>query len=153
MLNIQLKFFRKNENIWSRFLALAMRLFLQINIGEWKKDNYVKPLLSFASSLADDVIGTDVDNRSEGHIIDLVKKLIAQSTQAFLYVCVTEQQPLNHLLSLINYIFQHKDKIHLVVFTGEHATAEKLFRALNEKFIKNSEDDLIRKMIKQFVRG
>jgi hypothetical protein len=153
MLNIQLKFFPKNENIWSRFLALAMRLFLQINIGDWKKDNYVKPLLSFASSLADDVIGTDVDNRSEGHIIDLVKKLIAQSTQAFLYVCVTEQQPLNHLLSLVNYIFQHKDKIHLVVFTGEHATAEKLFRALNEKFIKNSEDDLIRKMIKQFVRG
>jgi hypothetical protein len=84
MLNIQLKFFPKNENIWSRFLALAMRLFLQINIGEWKKDDYVKPLLSFASSLADDVIGTDVDNRSEGHIIDLVKKLIAQSPQAYL---------------------------------------------------------------------
>lgn len=131
-----------------------MRLFLQINIGNWQEDGYAKPLLSFASSLADDVIGTDVDNQSDGHVIDLVKKLIAQSQQTFLYVCVTsKEQPLNHVLSLINYIFQHKDKIHLVVFSGEHSSAEKLCRALNDKFIKNNQEELIRKMIKQFAKG
>jgi hypothetical protein len=130
-----------------------MRLFLQVNIGEWKEAGYVKPMLSFASSLADDVIGTDVDNQSEGHVIDLVKKLVAQSQQTFLYVCATQDQPLNHILSLINYIFQHKEKIHLVVFSGEHITAEKLFRSLNDKFVKNSEEDMIRKMIKLFAKG
>jgi hypothetical protein len=131
-----------------------MRLFLQITIGKWQEDGYAKPLLSFASSLADDVIGTDVDNQSEGHVVDLVKKLIAQSQQTFLYVCVThEEQPLNHVLSLINYMFQHKDKIHLVVFSGKHASAEKLCRALNDKFIKNDQEELIRKMIKQFAKG
>lgn len=130
-----------------------MRLFLQINIGEWKEEGYVKPLLSFASSLADDVIGTDVDNQSEAHVIELVKKLVAQSQQTFLYVCVADEQPLNHLLSLINYIFQYKDKIHLVVFSGNHVTAEKLFRSLNDKFVKNNEEDVIKKMIKLFARG
>ena len=130
-----------------------MRLFLQVNIGEWRDQGYVKPLLSFASSLADDVIGTDVDNQSEGHVIELVKKLVSQSQQTFLYVCATHQQPLNNILSLINYIFQHKDRIHLVVFSGEHIAAEKLFRSLNDRFVKNSEEDIIRKMIKQFARG
>ncbi len=130
-----------------------MRLFLQVNIGDWQGQGYVKPLLSFASSLADDVIGTDVDNQSDGHVIELVKKLVAQSQQTFLYICATQEQPLNHVLSLINYIFQHKDKIHFVVFSGEHATAEKLFRALNDKFVKNAEEELIRKMIKLFAKG
>lgn len=129
-----------------------MRLFLQINIGEWRDQGYLKPMLSFASSLADDVIGTDVDTLSDAHVVDLVKKLITQSQHTFLLVCAEQSdQPLNHVLSLLNHLFECQDKIHLAVFSGEHAMAEKMLRTLEGKFVKNSETDLIRKMIKQFA--
>jgi hypothetical protein len=131
-----------------------MRLFLQINIGEWQEQGYFKPMLSFASSLADDVIGTDVDTASEAHVVDLVKKLISQSQQTFLLVCAQQRdQPLNNVLSLFNHLFDCQEKIHLAVFSGEHTAAEKLLRTLEGKFVKNSEGELIRKMIKQFVLG
>lgn len=131
-----------------------MRLFLQINIGDWRGQEYVKPMLSFASSLADDVIGTDIDNHSDGHVVDLVKKLIAQSRQIFVLVYSDDpRQPLNGVLSLVNELFNHKSKIHLAVLAGEHSTMEKLLSTMDEKFVKNTEDELIRKMIKQFVRG
>lgn len=131
-----------------------MRLFLQINIGEWRDWQYASPMLSFASSLADDVIGTDVDNTSEPHVVDLVKQLVSQSQQTFLLVCAEgRDQPLNNVLSLFNHLFDCQEKIHLAVFSGEHATAEKLLRTLDEKFVKNNEDELIRKMVKQFARG
>lgn len=131
-----------------------MRLFLQINIGDWHEQSYSKPMLSLASSLADDVVGTDVDNTSEAHVVDLVKKLVSQSQQTFLLVCAEgPDQPLNHVLSLFNHLFDCQEKIHLAVFSGEHSRAEKLLRTLDEKFVKNNEEDLIRKMVKQFARG
>lgn len=131
-----------------------MRLFLQINIGEWEDRSYDNPWLSLASSLADDVIGTDVDNQSEMHVVELVKKLMAESEAIFLMVNSTaSNQPLNHILTLINQLFDCQEKLHLAVLCGEHAAAEKLLRTLEERFVKNNEDDLIRKMIKQFARG
>ena len=131
-----------------------MRLFLQINIGHWKDEDYLKPMLSFASSLADDLVGTDVDSESEQEVIDLVKKLIGQAQQIFLLAYVSDPgQPLKGVLSLVNDLFSNKEKIHLAVLSGEHVTLEKLLRVLDEKFVKNNEDALIRKMIKQFARG
>ena len=133
---------------------MTVRLFLQINIGDWKEKGYVKPMLSFASSLADDVIGTDVDNQSEQHVVDLVKRLVKQSQQIFLLAYSSDSgQPLNSILSLVNELFSNKDKIHLAVLSGEHNTLEKLLGTMDEKFIKNDEDELIKKMIKQFARG
>ncbi|HLT72804.1 MAG TPA: hypothetical protein VKZ75_09140 [Cyclobacteriaceae bacterium] len=131
-----------------------MRLFLQINIGDWQDQEYLSPMLSFASSLADDVIGTDVDNTSEAHVVELVKQLVSQSQQTFLLVCAEgRDQPLNHVLSLFNHLFDYQERIHLAVFAGEHTAAEKLLRTLDERFVKNNEDELIRKMVKQFARG
>jgi len=131
-----------------------MRLFLQINIGDWKEKGYIKPMLSFASSLADDVIGTDVDNQSEQHVVDLVQKLVKQSQRIFLLAYASDStQPLNGILSLVNELFSNKDKIHLAVLSGEHNTFEKLLATMEEKFVKNDEEELIRKMIKQFARG
>ncbi|MDV3309410.1 MAG: hypothetical protein LOY03_11405 [Cyclobacteriaceae bacterium] len=131
-----------------------MRLFLQINIGDWQDQGYARPMLHLASSLADDVIGTDVDTLSEPHVVDLVKKLVSQSQHTFLLVYARNpDQPLNNVLSLFSHLFDCQDKIHLAVFAGEHATAEKLLRTLDEKFVKNDEDELIRKMVKQFARG
>ncbi|HLT82198.1 MAG TPA: hypothetical protein VKZ86_14320 [Cyclobacteriaceae bacterium] len=131
-----------------------MRLFLQINICDWQDQGYERPMLHLASSLADDVVGTDVDTLSEPHVVDLVKKLVSQSQHTFLLVYARNpDQPLNHVLSLFSHLFDCQDKIHLAVFAGEHATAEKLLRTLDEKFVKNDEDELIRKMVKQFARG
>jgi hypothetical protein len=131
-----------------------MRLFLQVNICDWQDQGYERPMLHLASSLADDVIGTDVDTLSEPHIVDVVKKLVSQSQHTFLLVYARKpDQPLNHVLSLFNHLFACQDKIHLAVFAGEHAIAEKLLRTLDEKFVKNDEDELIRKMVKQFARG
>ena len=131
-----------------------MRLFLQINIGEWQDHGYSNPMLTLASSLADDVIGTDVDTLSDAHVVDLVKKLVSQSQKTFLLVSARQRDlPLNHVLSLLNYLFECQDKIHLAVISGEHPIAEKLLRTLDAKFVKNSEDELIRKMVKQFARG
>lgn len=131
-----------------------MRLFLQINVGDWQEDGYTKPMLSFASSLADDLVGADVDNQSEQQVVDVVRTLIEQSQQIFLLAYAAHSDlPLKGVLSLINDLFSNKDKIHLAVLSGEHNTLEKLLRVLDEKFIKNNEDDLIRKMIKQFARG
>lgn len=131
-----------------------MRLFLQVNIGDWHDQGYSRPMLNLASSLADDVIGTDVDNSSEAHVVDIVKNLVSQSQQTFLLVCADgSDQPLNNVLSLFNHLFDCQDKIHLAVFSGEHTTAEKLLRTLDDRFVKNSEDELIRKMVKQFARG
>jgi len=111
-------------------------------------------MLTLASSLADDVIGTDVDTLSDAHVVDLVKKLVNQSQKTFLLVSARQRDlPLNHVLSLLNHLFECQDKIHLAVISGEHPIAEKLLRTLDAKFVKNSEDELIRKMVKQFARG
>ena len=132
-----------------------MRLFLQINIGDWKEQGYVKPMLSFASSQADDIIGTDLDNESDADVVELIKKLIEQSQGIFLLVYShhNPQLPLNRILSLINELFNHRQKIHLAVLSGEHTALEKLLNILEDKFIKNSSDELIRKMIKQYALG
>lgn len=111
-------------------------------------------MLSFASSLADDVLGTDLDDQSDPYVVNLVKQLLDQCDQAFILVyALTENQPLDNVLSLVNHVLNNDDKVHLAVLSGEHETLERLLMPLEEKFIRNSDDDLIRKMIRHFVRG
>lgn len=129
-----------------------MRLFVQVNIGHWQEENYEKPLLSFASSLSDDVLGTDLDNQSDPYVINLVKQLLDQSQQTFLFIQIAnENQPLDSLLSLINHLFNLEDKIHLIVLSGKHAALERMLGSFEKKLVKNSDDDMTRKMIRQFV--
>ena len=83
--------------------------------------------------------GTSQDDAMKKYV-DLVKKLVTQSQHTFLLVYARKpDQPLNHVLSLLSHIFECQEKIHLAVFAGEHATAEKLLRTLDEKFVKNDE--------------
>lgn len=139
-------------NASNTFLALAMRLFVQVNIGQWQEHGYQKPLLAFASSLADDVMGTDLDNQSDPYVVNLVKQLVDQSQQTFLYFHVANaNQPLDSILSFINHMFTVEDKIHLVVLSGSHAGLERMLHSFEDRFVKNSDDALIKKMILQFV--
>jgi hypothetical protein len=129
-----------------------MRLFVQVNIGHWQEELYEKPLLSFASSLSDDVLGTDVDNQSDPYIINLVKQLLDQSQRSFLFIQIAnENQPLDSLLSLINHLFNLEEKIHLIVLSGKHTALERMLSSFDKKLVKNSDEDMTRKMIRQFV--
>ncbi len=129
-----------------------MRLFVQVNIGHWQEEQYEKPLLNFASSLSDDVLGTDLDNQSDPYIINLVKQLLDQSQQSFLFIEVAnENQPLDSLLSLVNHLFSMEEKIHLIVLSGKHTTLERMLGTFEDKFVKSSDDVVTKKMIRQFV--
>jgi hypothetical protein len=129
-----------------------LRLFLQINIGDWKDTGYENPLLSFASSLADDIVGTDLDCQSEAYIADLVTKLIVEADKIFVFVMASNASlPLGGVLSVFNHLVKSKDKVHLALLAGEHAMAERMLTPFQENFKKQNDDVLIRKLIKQFA--
>jgi hypothetical protein len=129
-----------------------LRLFLQINIVEWKETGYTSPLLSFASSLADDIVGTDLDCQSEPYIAELVTKLIAESEKVFVLINANnEALPLGAALKVLNHLIKAKEKVHLALLSGEHEIAEKMLRPFEENFKKQNDDALIRKLIKQFA--
>lgn len=128
-----------------------MKLFLQANIRDWKDESYDKPLLSYASSLADDIIGTDLDHTSDPYIVDLVLKLVDQSQDVFLLISAQQDLPLGAVNTLLNALLQKKEKIHTAVLTGEHPMAEKLLGVFGEKFFRETETDEIKKRIRVFA--
>ena len=129
-----------------------MRLFLQINITDWKETGYAKPLLAFASSLADDIVGTDLDCQSESYIANLVIKLIQDAEQIFLLVVADpSSSSLGGSLPAFHQLIKAKEKIHLAVLSGEHAIAEKMLIPFQENFKKQNDEELIKKLIKQFA--
>jgi hypothetical protein len=129
-----------------------LRLFLQINISDWKEAGYSNPLLSFASSLADDIVGTDLDCQSEPIIADLVTRLIAEADRVFVLVVADDADiPLGSALKVLNHLLKVKEKIHLALLSGQHDTAEKMLKPLQVNFKKQDDEGLIRKLIKQFA--
>lgn len=129
-----------------------MRLFLQINIIDWKESGYSKPLLSFASSLADDIVGTDLDCQSEAFIAELVVKLVQEADQIFVLVMADDSSlSLGGTLPVLNQLLKVKEKVHMAVLSGEHERVQKMLSPFQENFKKQSDDALIRKLIKQFA--
>lgn len=129
-----------------------MRLFLQINIIDWKESGYSKPLLSFASSLADDIVGTDLDCQSEAFIAELVVKLVQEADQIFVLVMADDSSlSLGGTLPVLNQLLKAKEKVHMAVLSGEHERVQKMLSPFQENFKKQSDDALIRKLIKQFA--
>jgi len=129
-----------------------LRLFLQINIVDWKETDYSNPLLSFASSLADDIVGTDLDCQSDAYVAALVTKLIGDAEKVFVVVKADHATlPLGGALTVLNHLIKVKDKVHLALLSGEHAMAEKMLTPFQENFKKQNDDALIRKLIKQFA--
>lgn len=130
-----------------------MRLFLQINISnDWKDSGYIKPYLSFASSLADDIVGTDLDSQSDAYIAELVSKLINEADKIFVFVqCDNPILPLGTALMVFNHLLKLKDKVHLALLAGENIMAEKVLGTFQDNFKKQDDEEVIKKLIKQFA--
>jgi len=129
-----------------------MRLFLQINICDWKDLGYQTPLTGYASSLSDDIIGTDLDYQSEPYVADLVLKLATQAEVIFLYVVAANNAlPLGASLTVFNQLLRSREKIQKVILSGEHSMADKMLRPLQDKFINANDEETIRTLIQHFA--
>jgi hypothetical protein len=129
-----------------------MKLFLQIELIPWREAGYQKPLLNYASSLADDVIGAELDNQSDGSIADLVIRLNDQAESVFVFIQAKPEEPLGVTLKLIQHLLREEEKIYKIVLSGNHITLERLFHSLNEKFIKENDSDKIKSAIQSFAQ-
>ncbi len=128
-----------------------MKLFLQIELVQWKEAGYQKPLLNFASSLSDDVIGTELDNQSDHAIAELVIRLCDQVDSIFVMIHTRPDEPLNVTLKLINHLLRLENKLYKVVLAGHHLTLERMLTPLNEKFLLESEPESIKPVIREFA--
>ena len=130
-----------------------MRLFLQLNILDWKEQTYEKPLLGYASSLADDLIGTDIDSQSDAHIAELVIKLSAQAESIFLLVIASADCPLGTALPIFNSLLKTRQKVDRAVLWGTHEMAAKMLSPFSKKFSREDNEEKIKLMIRDFAQG
>jgi hypothetical protein len=129
-----------------------MKLFLQIELVQWREAGYQKPLLNYASSLSDDLIGAELDNQSDGSIADLVIRLSDQAKSIFIFIQAQPEEPLGVTLKLIQHLLRKEEKIYKIVLSGNHFTLERLLNSLNEKFIKEIEPEKIKRAIQSFAQ-
>lgn len=134
------------------FAAYSMKLFLQIELIPWHEAGYQKPLLNYASGLSDDLIGTELDNQSDGSIADLVIRLCDQVEAVFLLIHAQPEEPLGVTLRLIQLLLRKEEKVYKVVLTGSHISLERLLNPLNEKFVKENESEKIKLAIRSFAQ-
>lgn len=128
-----------------------MKLFLQLELRPWQDTGYEKPLLSFASSLSSDVIGAEIDNRSESSIVDVVIKLCNQANKIFILIQAQPDESIGSTLKLLNHLLRNGHQVHMVVLAGNHEKAEKMLSTLDRRFKKEDDQDKIRILIKDFA--
>jgi len=130
-----------------------VKLFIQVEIGHWQESGYDKPWLHFASSLSSDIMGTDLDNQSETRVADLVLNLIDQSDKVFLLIQAHQPHlPLGAASKVFHYSLQHPERIGWVVLSGDHEEAERIAGAFATKFIKESREEKIKSLIREFAQ-
>jgi hypothetical protein len=130
-----------------------VKLFIQLEIGHWRESGYDTPWLHFASSLSSDMVGTDLDNQSEAVVADLVLNLIDQSDQVFLLIQAHQPHlPLGAASKVFHHSLQHQERIRRVVLSGEHEEAEQIAGHFAAKFIKESSEEKIKDLIKDFAQ-
>jgi metal-responsive CopG/Arc/MetJ family transcriptional regulator len=128
-----------------------MKLFLHLELRPWQNSGYEKPLLSFASSLSSDVIGTEIDNQSEGSIVDVVIKLCNQVNQIFILIQAQPEESIGSTLKLLNHLLRNEQQIHTIVLSGNHDQVEKLLQTLDQRFKKEDDQEKIKEWIKDFA--
>ncbi len=128
-----------------------MKLFLHLELRPWQNSGYEKPFLSFASSLSSDVIGTEIDNQSEGSIVDVATKLCSQMSQIFILIQAQPEESIGSTLKLLNYLLRNEQQVHTIVLSGNHEQAEKLLRTLDQRFKKEDDQEKIKEWIKDFA--
>lgn len=133
------------------FVLTAMKLFLHLELRPWQDTGYEKPLLSFASSLSSDVIGAEIDNQSDGSIVDVVIRLCSQVNKIFVLIQAQPNEPLGSPLKLLNHLLRNEHQIHTIVLAGNHQQAEKLLGTLELRFKKVNDEGKLKEMIKDFA--
>ena len=128
-----------------------MKLFLQLELRKWQDSGYQKPLLAYASSLSSDLIVAEIDNQSDSSVVDIVSRLCDQVTSIFVFIQAAPAEPFGSTLKLLNNLLRTNQKIHSVVLSGDHEQVEKLFKHLQNRFIKESEAGKIKILIKEFA--
>lgn len=128
-----------------------LKLFLHIELRPWQQSTYEKPLLTFASSLSSNLIGTEMDNQSDSSIADLVIKLTAQTEKIFVMIRAEQQEPFGSTLKLLHYLLRNEHRIHTVVLSGNHEQSEKLLGILGNRFQKESDVERIKGKIREFA--
>jgi hypothetical protein len=130
-----------------------MRLFLQVEIGDWQESRHEKPFVHYASSLSSDIVGTDLDSQSEAVVVDLVLKLIDQSDTVFVLVISHNPEfPPGCTTKVLNYLLKRPEIAAGVVLCGDHQTVENLVHGYEEKFHKESKNERIRTLIQEFAQ-
>ncbi|MBL7870108.1 MAG: hypothetical protein JNM78_00750 [Cyclobacteriaceae bacterium] len=128
-----------------------MKLFLQLDLTPWQESAYQKPLLAYASSLSSDLIGAEMDNRSDASIIDILLRLCDQVTSIFIFVRAKPTEPFGSTLKLLNALLRTNQKIYTVVLSGNHEQTENLFKHLNDKFKKEEDQEKVKLWIEEFA--
>ncbi len=128
-----------------------MKLFLQLDLTPFQESEYNKPLLIYASSLSSDLIGAELDNQSEGSIVDIILKLCDQVTSIFIFIRAKPAEQFGSVLKLLNTLLRTNQKIYTVVLSGKHEQTELLFKHLNMKFKKEDDQEKIKRWIEEFA--
>lgn len=128
-----------------------MKLFLQIELRNWQESAYEKPWLAYASSLANDLIGAEIDNQSEASIADLVIRLVDQAQSVFIFIVATPKQPFGVTLKLINHLLRSQGKIFKILLSGHHEGIERLLHPIDSKFLIESDPEKIKSEIRLFA--
>ena len=128
-----------------------MRLFLQIDMGDWKTRSYHNPLVAYASSRAADLMGTDIDNQSESGVIDLVLKLVEQADFVFVLVVAAPGGQPGSVEKMFSYLLQHKNKVDKLVLLGENESIKIMETGFQERFIAVTDSNEVKKMIRDFA--
>jgi hypothetical protein len=128
-----------------------MKLFLQLDLSAWQESDYKKPLLNYASSLSNDLLGAELDNQSEASIVDIILRLCDQVTSIFLFIRAKPTEPFGSSLKLLNTLLRSNQKIYSVVLSGDHEQTELLFKHLNNRFKKEDNIEEIKKWIEEFA--
>jgi|GEM_PF-833789 len=129
-----------------------MRLFLQIDAGDWKRRGYDNILVPYASSLADDLMGTDIDNESESTVIDLVIRLIEQAESTFVFISVMSEAGLGSADKVMRFLFQNKSKTNYIIILGEHEIIEKSILNFGGQFLQAKNHEEVKNLIHNFAK-
>jgi len=128
-----------------------MKLFLHLELRKWQETGYEKPLLHYASSLSSEVIGAEIDNQSDPSIAELVIRLCDQVQSVFVLIQAHPNEPLGTVLKVLNHLLRTNEKIHLVVFCGNHEQGEKLMGSLHKRFKKEEDPEKIKIWMKEYA--
>jgi Tfp pilus assembly PilM family ATPase len=127
-----------------------MKLFLHAELIHWQQSTYEKPWLSYATALSDEITGAEVDSQSEDSYVDLIIRLCKEA-KVICVVVQTGSEPLGRLLKLFHSLLREEHKINSIILTGSHASLERLFQSLGDRFIRESDPEKIKLKIQQFA--